>query len=93
MPVRLATLITLIFYLALAGCGDEATLPVDAGTGPNPELPPPVQTLLPTVVLAHAKGWPEGAKPMNRKGFRAPLQRACLGSEGMRADEIFSRRT
>ena len=70
MPVRLATLITLaIFSLALAGCGDEATLPVDAGTGPNPELPPPVQTLLPTVVLAHAKGWPEGLKPKPAAGF------------------------
>ncbi len=69
MPVRLATLILALFCLALAGCGDEATLPVDAGTGPNPELPPPVQSLLPTVVLAHAKGWPEGVRPKPAAGF------------------------
>ena len=35
--------------LCLAGCGDEATLPVEAGIGPNPELPAPVQKFLPTV--------------------------------------------
>jgi glucose/arabinose dehydrogenase len=70
MPVRLAAFLSLaLLCLALSGCGDEATLPVDAGTGPNPELPPPVQTLLPTVVLAHAKGWPEGVKPKPAAGF------------------------
>jgi glucose/arabinose dehydrogenase len=70
MPVRLAAFLSLaLLCLALSGCGDEATLPVDAGTGSNPELPPPVQTLLPTVVLAHAKGWPEGVKPKPAAGF------------------------
>lgn len=57
------------FCLALAGCGEEATLPVEAGTGPNPDLPPPVQTLLPTVVLAKAKGWPEGKRPKPASGL------------------------
>ena len=52
-----------LLCLGLVGCGEEATLPVEAGTGPNPNLPPPVQTLLPTVVLAHAKGWPDGKSP------------------------------
>ena len=55
--------------ICLASCGDEATLPVEAGTGPNPQLPAPVQTILPTVVLARAVGWPEGIKPKAAPGF------------------------
>ena len=55
--------------LCLASCGDEATLPVAAGTGPHPELPPPVQTFLPTVVLARAKGWPDGVTPKPAADF------------------------
>ena len=42
---------------ALAGCGDMATLPVSQGTGPNPELPPPHTSLIPTVKVATATGW------------------------------------
>ena len=69
MLFRLATLLTVLLCLGLGGCGDEATLPVEAGMGPNPELPPPVQTFLPTVVLAHAVGWPEGAEPKPAPGL------------------------
>jgi glucose/arabinose dehydrogenase len=62
-------LIPALIALCLVGCGDEATLPVAAGTGPNPELPPPVQTFLPTVVLPRAKGWPQGVTPKPADGF------------------------
>ena len=55
--------------LALSGCGEEATLPVSAGIGPNPELPPPVQTTFPTVVLAKATGWPDGEIPQVGPGL------------------------
>lgn len=47
----------------LAGCGEESTLPKGADTGPNPTIPKPTQTVLPTVKVAPAKGWPEGQKP------------------------------
>jgi glucose/arabinose dehydrogenase len=70
MPVRSSPLLAAaLASLLLTGCGDEATLPVEAGTGPDPELPPPVQTMLPTVVLAHAKGWPDGAGPEAAPGL------------------------
>jgi len=70
MPARVTSFLSLfLLCVALSGCGDEATLPVEAGTGPNPELPQPVQTFLPTVVLAHAKGWPEGVKPRPAAGL------------------------
>ncbi|MFH1819149.1 MAG: sorbosone dehydrogenase family protein [Pseudomonadota bacterium] len=47
-----------------------ATLPVSAGTGPHPTLPPPGQTLIPTVHIAPAKGWPSGVAPAAAAGMR-----------------------
>lgn len=60
-----------VFLLALAGCGDTATLPVGSGYGPNPVLPEPNPTLIPTVHVAEAIGWPEGAKPVAAPGLQA----------------------
>jgi glucose/arabinose dehydrogenase len=53
---------------ALAGCGDIATLTVDAGTGANPALPPPHKTLLPTVNIAPARGWADSETPTAAAG-------------------------
>lgn len=55
--------------LALCACGEVATLPVSAGTGPSPELPAPRQTLIPTVNIAPASGWPPGATPIAAPGL------------------------
>ena len=52
----------------LAGCGEVAQLPVAAGTGPNPALPAPNKTLLPTVNIAPARGWAAGAMPKAPEG-------------------------
>ena len=57
-----------VFAAGLAACGGIATLPVSAGTGPNPALPPPSSTLIPTVHIAPARGWPAGAKPVAAAG-------------------------
>ena len=54
---------------ALAACGDSATLPLAAGTGPRPQLPPPHKTLVPTVNVAPAKGWSAGDKPVAAPGL------------------------
>jgi hypothetical protein len=40
-----------------------------AGTGPEPKLPEPRQTLIPTVNIAPAEGWPAGAKPTPAAGL------------------------
>lgn len=48
---------------------DSAALPVEAGMGPNPQLPAPEKKLVPTVNIAPAKGWPSGAKPRAPQGF------------------------
>jgi glucose/arabinose dehydrogenase len=41
-----------------------ATLPLEAGIGPQPVLPAPHPPLFPTVNIAPAKGWPAGATPL-----------------------------
>jgi len=55
--------------LGLTGCGDLSTLPESSGFGPAPVLPPPSPTLIPTVRIAPAVGWPSGAKPIAAAGL------------------------
>jgi glucose/arabinose dehydrogenase len=64
--------------LALGGCGEIATLPVSAGTGPLPTLPAPQATLFPTVNIAPARGWLPGAKPDAAPGTRVDVFAAGL---------------
>ena len=62
--------ISLALASALPACGDMATLPVSAGTGPQPVLPTPQRSLVPTVNIAPAQGWPTGATPKAGAGLR-----------------------
>jgi glucose/arabinose dehydrogenase len=59
-----------VVALALAACGDTAKLTISDGTGATPTLPPPQATLIPTVNIAPAKGWPPGATPLAAPGTR-----------------------
>src|SRR6185436_1040872 len=59
----------ILFSVILAACGEIAKLPETAGIGPNPTLPPPRSTLIPTVHIAPAKGWPAGATPIAAEGL------------------------
>ncbi|MBX8625941.1 sorbosone dehydrogenase family protein [Pseudomonas glycinae] len=52
----------------LAACGESSSLQVSDGTGPSPKLPEPNKTLIPTVNIAPAIGWPAGAKPTAAAG-------------------------
>ena len=54
---------------ALAGCGGTARLPLAAGIGPHPQLPPPEKSLIPVLNIAPAKGWPPGGKPVAGAGL------------------------
>jgi glucose/arabinose dehydrogenase len=64
---RLAVVVS---SFALAGCGAAASLPVSAGTGPRPILPPPATSLIPVIEVATATGWPAGATPAPAAGLR-----------------------
>lgn len=69
-PALWPTLVTSIVAAGLlSACGDVAQLPVSAGTGPNPVLPAPEKSLFPTVNIAPAESWKNGAKPVAADGL------------------------
>jgi glucose/arabinose dehydrogenase len=69
--MKLASFVS-AFALALAllmGCGAVAQPAANVGVGPNPQLPPPEKSLVPTVQVASAVGWPQGVRPTAPAGF------------------------
>jgi glucose/arabinose dehydrogenase len=62
----------------LAGCGQGAALPESAGIGPQPTLPAPNETLIPTIEIAPAKGWPAEAKPTAAGGLAVSAYATAL---------------
>jgi glucose/arabinose dehydrogenase len=64
-----APITALLLVLTFAACGETARLPFSHTVGPTPTLPPPNETLFPTVHIAPAKGWPEGTKPVAAAGL------------------------
>jgi glucose/arabinose dehydrogenase len=67
--MRTPQLVVLIALVGgLAACGETSSLQVSDGTGPTPKLPEPNKTLIPTVNIAPAVGWPQGAKPVAAAG-------------------------
>ncbi|MGN2245538.1 PQQ-dependent sugar dehydrogenase [Frateuria sp. GZRR35] len=69
VPLTRRPLWLLPCLLALAACGVRARLPVAAGVGPEPALPPPNPSLIPTVNIAPARGWPAGGQPIAAPGL------------------------
>ncbi|RUM98291.1 sorbosone dehydrogenase family protein [Pseudaminobacter arsenicus] len=65
----------LVTLTLMAGCAvllrsqEQATVAIEDGYGPNPKLPPPNPTWLPTVNIAKADPWPEGTKPTAAAGL------------------------
>jgi len=55
--------------LTVAACGESSQLPDESSIGPNPTLPAPTQTILPTVRVAKAVGWQGAAQPVAAEGL------------------------
>ena len=70
MIVRHQLLPPLAFVLVATACGGSARLPVEAGMGPSPTLPPPRTSWIPVVKVARAVGWREGETPTPAEGLR-----------------------
>ena len=82
-------IVAIIVVVGVAGCaltigGDHATLPVSAGTGPTPVLPPEVHALIPTAKVATVVGWKIGATPIAAAGLREHAGRGQAGSDRRR---------
>jgi glucose/arabinose dehydrogenase len=45
-------------------------VPIERQVGADPVLPAPVKSLIPTVKVAEATGWPKGAKPVAAQGWQ-----------------------
>jgi glucose/arabinose dehydrogenase len=65
--------VILLCVLGLAACAERSQLSPGADMGPDPKLPAPVETLIPTVKIAPAKGWPEGVTPRAAAGTSVSL--------------------
>ncbi len=67
-PTRAGTLL-LLAPLVFSACGGRARLPLAAGVGPNPELPAPERSLIPTLDIAEAKRWSGTEHPTAAAGL------------------------
>jgi glucose/arabinose dehydrogenase len=65
---RIAWLAVFAALVATGGCVGDAAVPGNP-TGPNPPLPEPSETLIPTVRVAPAVGWVDGVTPTPADGL------------------------
>ncbi|WP_370940763.1 MULTISPECIES: PQQ-dependent sugar dehydrogenase [Acinetobacter] len=54
----------------MTGCTMPSKSPINDSYGSQPHLPKPKSSLLPTVNIAPAKGWPEGKMPTTATGLK-----------------------
>ena len=66
LPLR--SLALTLAAITLLGCGEHSRLEKAASYGPTPTLPEPHPTFMPTVNVAPAVGWPQGALPTAAPG-------------------------
>src|SRR6185437_9219815 len=73
-PIRLRPNLLLAFCavnlaLLLSGCNEHETATVGQTFGPKPTLVEPEKSLVPTINVAKAIGWPAGGKPTAADGM------------------------
>jgi glucose/arabinose dehydrogenase len=69
MKIPCSTPLCALVLAGLAACGSVAVSAPNTGVGPNPVLPAPEKSLVPTVSIAKAVGWPQGVRPTAAPGF------------------------
>jgi glucose/arabinose dehydrogenase len=67
---RVLVVVACLAGLVIFTSCESAKLPVSAGMGPTPQLPEPNHTLIPTVLVAPAKGWAPGQTPVPAAGLK-----------------------
>ena len=78
MKIPCSSPLCALFLAGLGACGTVAVSAPSTGVGPGPTLPPPQQSMLPTVSVAKAVGWPQGVRPTATAGFRVTALAAGL---------------
>jgi glucose/arabinose dehydrogenase len=68
-PMRNSAAIQVLTGIAISACASPARLPVTAGIGAAPELPPPETSFIPLVNVVEAKGWRSGEEPETPPGL------------------------
>jgi glucose/arabinose dehydrogenase len=63
-------LLLALMPFSLSVWSEVAQLPISAGIGPKPVLPPPNPTWIPTVNIAPVKGWPPDGRPKAAPGIQ-----------------------
>jgi glucose/arabinose dehydrogenase len=63
-------LLALAASITLLGCASPSQGPGGGDVGPDPVLAAPQKQVVPTVDVAPAKGWPDGARPVSPAGWK-----------------------
>ena len=72
------TILLIALALTLAACNEKADVPIEQGYGPQPTLPEPKSSWIPTINIATATGWPAGEKPKAADGFSVAALESVL---------------
>lgn len=61
-------ILTIMLMTSASSCGRSERMPLVSSIGPHPSLPSPKHSLIPTIDVVTAKGWPDGGHPTTADG-------------------------